>query len=101
MRIHVNYNHNLCFAGGHYSFYCGNKYKFVSILNKSNLFQFSCNEIPEITLWCIENKCMYGWALYFYDQNSELILYNRQYTLYIASDDEETCMISKLMFYNS
>lgn len=90
---------NGCFAGD-YFILAGLEltHKFICISDKTELFASSCKEIPEITSWCIENDCIYGWVLQMYNSNGgvKYHTYGKVYTLFIATNNNDSYTLAKL-----
>lgn len=89
---------NGCFAGSYFILAgLDRRYKFLFMTDRTAPFLPSCVEIPEITSWCIENDCIYGWALHIHNSNGAVIFNNDDgYTLFIATNKENSYILAKL-----
>jgi hypothetical protein len=93
-----NISNGRCFTGAKDMYNCYDTvYKFVCILDHREEFLFCCTTIPEITEWCLENNCIYGWARIISTMDHLMVGNGKDdFKLFIAAKTRENYALAKL-----
>jgi hypothetical protein len=93
---HEPKNCGRCYTGvsNYYATY-DTLYRYVTILDKCEQSVERCGFIPELTEWCVENNCIYGWSSIITTDRNQ-ISYSNDYKLFIATKDLDTYTTIKL-----